>query len=237
MQMINMTTNGGKELNPPNWSTSHLDSPEILDASDKAKPPPLKTNSIIEKRRKKRNFSPKRRTIPQGRLSCTYFHSKRAGLGLWTPFSGETNSNRIILNANIHLYELCVSEIWTAYNTFIHITGPKLWLRWNNEEKHDNCHNCRRIVYFSVRIIKNTSEIFNLILDSLILDYIITLQRASNWTTHEWTVGPGRTTEERTIWIESVSPIHGKSLVPTLRIFSELISEWLPFYCFRLSFL
>jgi hypothetical protein len=44
MQMINMTTNGGKELNPPNWSTSHLDSPEILDASDKAKPPPLNTN-------------------------------------------------------------------------------------------------------------------------------------------------------------------------------------------------
>jgi len=31
MQMINMTTIGGKELNPPNWSTSHLDSPEILD--------------------------------------------------------------------------------------------------------------------------------------------------------------------------------------------------------------
>lgn len=155
MQMINMTTIGGKELNPPNWSTSHLDSPEILDASDKAKPPPLKTNSIIKKKnnKKKRNCSPKRRTIPQGKLSCTYFHSKRAGLGLWIPFSGETNSNRSILNPKVHLYELCIVEILTGYTTFIYISWPpKLWLRWNNEEKHDNCHDCRSIVYFSVRI-------------------------------------------------------------------------------------
>jgi hypothetical protein len=65
MQMINMTTNGGKELNPPNWSTSHLDSPEILDASDKAKPPPLNTNSIIEKRRKKEIFHLKGEQFPK----------------------------------------------------------------------------------------------------------------------------------------------------------------------------
>ena len=40
IQMINMTTNGGKTLNSDNLSPSQTESPDTLDASDIAKPPP-----------------------------------------------------------------------------------------------------------------------------------------------------------------------------------------------------
>jgi hypothetical protein len=41
MQMMSMITNGGKTLRPDNCSPSQADRPDSLDASDKAKPPPV----------------------------------------------------------------------------------------------------------------------------------------------------------------------------------------------------